>query len=201
MILSTRLILASGSTARAALLRGAGLAVEVRPTAVDEAEVKRSARAEGVSADDTALLLAELKALRVARPNPDALVIGADQLLVCEDRWFDKPVSLAEARSHLLALRGRAHTLVTAVVLHRGEQRVWHYVARPRLVMRPFSDAFIDAYLAAEGTNVLATVGGFRMEGPGVQLFDSVTGDHEAILGLPLLPLLGFLRQTGALLA
>ena len=201
MILSARLILASGSTARAALLRDAGLAIEVRPAAVDEAEVKRSARGEGVSADDTALMLAELKALRVARANPDALVVGADQLLVCEDRWFDKPASLAEARSHLRALRGKAHTLVTAVVVHRGEQRVWQHVAKPRLVMRPFSDAFLDGYLVAEGMNVLATVGSFRIEGPGVQLFDTVAGDHSAILGLPLLPLLGFLRQTGALLA
>ncbi len=201
MILATRLILASGSTARAALLCGAGLAIEIRPAAVDEAEVKRSARGEGVSADDTALMLAELKALRVARANPDALVIGADQLLVCEDRWFDKPVSLAEARSHLLALRGRSHTLVTAMVVHRGEQRIWQHVAKPRLTMRLFSDAFLDAYLAAEGTNVLATVGGYRMEGPGVHLFDSVAGEYSAILGLPLLPLLGFLRQTGALLA
>ena len=201
MILSTRLILASGSTARAALLRGAGLPVEVRAAAIDEGEIKRSARGEGVSADDTALLLAEMKALRVARSNPDALVVGADQLLVCEDRWFDKPTSLAEARSHLLALRGRPHTLVTAMVVHRAERRVWQHVAKPRLVMRPFSDAFLDAYLAAEGANVLSTVGGYRMEGPGVQLFDTVAGEHAAILGLPLLPLLGFLRQTGALLA
>ena len=199
MNLSTRLILASGSTARAAMLRGAGLAIEVRPAAVDEAEVKRSARGEGVSADDTALMLAELKALRVARANPDALVVGADQLLVCEDRWFDKPASLAEARSQLLALRGRAHTLVTAMVVHRGEQRVWQHIAKPRLVMRSFGEAFLEEYLATEGTNVLATVGGYRIEGPGINLFDAVAGEHSAIMGLPLLPLLGFLRQTGAL--
>lgn len=197
---STRLILASGSATRATLLRDAGLVVEVRPAPIDEGEIKRSARGEGVSAEDTATLLAELKAVRVARANPDALVIGADQLLVCEERWFDKPASLAEARSHLLALRGRTHTLVTAVVVFRGDQRIWQHLARPRMTMRPFGDAFLDAYLTAEGTRTMQTVGGYRLEGPGAQLFDAVVGEHAAILGLPLLPLFGFLRQTGALL-
>ena len=192
-----RLILASASAARQALLTAAGLAFEVRPAAVDEVEVKRSARAEGVSADDAALLLAELKAHRIARLAPEALVIGCDQLLVCEDRWFDKPADMAEARTQLQALRGRTHTLVTAVLCQSGERRLWQHIARPRLTMRAFSDGFLSDYLALEGTNVTVSVGGYRLEGPGIQLFDAVAGDHAAVLGLPLLPLLGFLRQHG----
>jgi septum formation protein len=194
------IILASGSQARRGLLEAAGLVFETRVAHVDEGEIKRSARAEGVSAEETALLLAELKAHRIARLNPDALVIGADQLLVCEDRWFDKPVDVAEARLHLQALRGRTHTLVTAVLCQRGDQRLWHHVARPRLTMRHFSDAFLASYLQVEGSAVTATVGGYRLEGPGVHLFDKVEGEHAAILGLPLLPLLGFLRQNGVMM-
>ncbi len=200
MTTTPRLLLASASTARLALLQAAGLTIEARPAAIDEGEIKRSSRAEGVSAEDTAVLLAELKALRVAGAAPDALVIGADQLLVCGERWFDKPNSIPEARTHLQALRGQTHVLVTAVVVYRGETRVWHHIAKPRLTMRMFGDAFLDDYLAREGGHVLTTVGGFRIEGPGVQLFDTVVGEHSAILGLPLLPLLNFLRQTGVLL-
>jgi septum formation protein len=194
-----RLILASASTARAALLRAAGLAFETRPAAIDEAAIKGRARAEGASADNTALLLAELKALPIARLDPEALVIGCDQLLVCEDRWFDKPTDLAEARAQLLALRGRSHVLVTAVACQRGKNRLWHHIAHPRLTMRFFSEAFLADYLALEGTNVTTTVGGYRLEGPGVHLFHSISGEHAAILGLPLLPLLAFLRTQGAL--
>ena len=127
-------------------------------------------------------------------------MIGADQLLVCEGRWFDKPPDMVAARAQLLALRGRPHELMTAMVCWRGGQRVWQHLARPRLTMRGFSDAFLDAYLALEGEAVLGSVGAYRLEGPGVQLFDAVEGEHSAILGLPLLPLLDFLRGHGVLL-
>ena len=146
------------------------------------------------------MLLAEAKAARIARRHPGALVIGADQMLVCEGRWFDKPPDMATARAQLLALRGRPHELMTAMVCWRGGQRIWQHLARPRLVMREFSEAFLDAYLAAEGEAVLGSVGAYRLEGPGIQLFASVEGEHSAILGLPLLPLLGFLRQHGVLI-
>ncbi|MCX7380593.1 MAG: Maf family protein [Alphaproteobacteria bacterium] len=194
-----RLVLASASSARHAVLTAAGLRFEVKAAAIDEAEIKRSARADGMSAEDTALLLAELKATRIATRDPDALVIGCDQLLVCGDVWFDKPTGVAGAREQLVALRGKTHTLVTAVLCLRQGQRIWHNVAKPRLRMRPFSDAFLDAYLAAEADHVTSTVGAYRLEGPGVQLFDTVEGEHAAILGLPLLSLLGFLRQHGIL--
>lgn len=193
------LILASQSATRAALLQGAGLCFETCPARVDEAAAKEAARAESASAADAALLLAGLKAARIR--VPDALVIGADQILVCEGRWFDKPATLADARAHLQALRGRTHTLETAVVCHRGGEEVWRHVARPRLAMRAFSDGFLDAYLAAEGETALASVGAYRLEGLGAQLFDRVEGEHAAVLGLPLLPFLGFLRQHGVLLA
>jgi len=127
------------------------------------------------------------------------VVIGADQILVCEDGWFDKPDSITAAREQLLRLRGRLHVLATAVVCQQGEQRVWHHVVRPRLTMRRFSDAFLDDYLAAQGEEVTSTVGAYRLEGLGIHLFERVEGEHSAILGLPLLPLLDFLRQHGVL--
>ena len=195
-----RLVLASASASRRALLQAAGLRFAAQAAAVDEAAAKQGAREAGASAADTALLLAEMKAQRIARREPDALVIGCDQLLVCGERWFDKPADRAEARAHLCALRGRTHELVTAVLCLRAGRRIWHHVARPRLTMRDFTDDFLDAYLAAEGDAVTTTVGAYRLEGLGVHLFDAVEGEHAAILGLPLLPLLGFLRQHRVLL-
>jgi septum formation protein len=182
------------------VLEGAGLRFEIRVAGVDEAAIKEAAQAEGIPAEDAALMLADAKAARVATQAPDALVIGADQLLVCEGAWFDKPPDMSAARGHLQRLRGRQHELVTALVAHRGGQRIWQHVAKPRLTMRDFSDAFLDAYLAAEGEALLSSVGAYRLEGHGAQLFDRIEGDQPAILGLPLLPLLGFLRQHGVLL-
>jgi septum formation protein len=200
-----RLVLATASAARRAVLSAAGLAFTAEAAAVDEASIKESAQAEGIPAAEAAMILAEAKARRIARRHPEALVIGADQLLVCarEDgslRWFDKPVGLDGAREHLRALRGRQHELVSAMVCWRGGARIWQHVATPRLTMRDVSDAFLDAYLAAEGEAVLTSVGAYRLEGPGVQLFSRIEGEHSAILGLPLLPLLDFLRGHGVLL-
>ncbi len=192
------LVLASQSAARAALLQGAGLKFEARPARVDEAAVKQACRAEGANAAEAALTLAALKAQRVH--DPEALVIGADQILTCGDAWFDKPDSLDGARTQLRALRGQPHCLHTAVVCMRGGREVWRHVASPRLRMRGFSDAFLEQYLLAEGDAVLCSVGAYRLEGLGVHLFDEVGGEHAAILGLPLLPLLGFLRQHGVIM-
>ncbi len=126
-------------------------------------------------------------------------MIGADQILVCEQTWFDKPADLATVRTQLRSLRGKTHVLATGVVCHRGGRRVWQHVTQPRLTMRAFSDEFLDAYLAADGESLLSSVGAYRLELLGVHLFDRVEGDHSDILGLPLLPLLGFLRQHGVL--
>lgn len=190
-----RLILASASLARRSVLDAAGLRYTALAAAVDEASIKEAAQAEGIGPADAAIILADAKAERIARRNPDALVIGCDQLLVCDGSWFDKPADVTAARAHLQRLRGRKHDLVTAVVCHRHGGRVWQHVATPRLTMRDFSDAFLDAYLDIEGDRVTQSVGAYRLEGPGVQLFNRIEGEHAAILGLPLLPLLDFLRQ------
>ena len=192
-----RLILASQSTARRALLENAGLNFETMPAAVDEGTIKESAQAEGLSAADTAILLADAKAARIARRHPDATIIGADQLLVCEGTWFDKPPDIAGARDQLRRLRNRTHELATAVVVWRAGQRAWHHLATPRLTMRDVSDTFLEDYLVREAGFVTQSVGGYRLEGLGIQLMQEIRGEHTAILGLPLLPLLDYLRSAG----
>ena len=194
-----RLLLASGSATRAALLRAAGLRFETAVPGVDEAAIKEAARAEGIPASETALMLAEAKAVRLSRRDPDAVVIGADQMLVCEGEWFDKPADAAAAEAQLARLAGRRHELVTAVLCHRSGQRIWQHVAVPRLTLRPLRPEVIAGYVAAEGEAVTGSVGGYRIEGPGIRLFAAIEGEHTAILGLPMLPLLGFLRQHGVL--
>jgi len=195
----TRLILASGSATRRAMLAAAGLAVIPSPPAVDEAEVKASMRAEGGTPADVAEALAVLKAQRVSRRYPGDLVIGADQMLDCDGVWYDKPADRAAARDQLLALRGRTHTLTSTAVVVRDGERLWHATDRARLTMRSFSHVFLEGYLDAVGDAVLSSVGGYQLEGRGVQLFSKVDGDHFTVLGLPLLPLLGFLRDHGVL--
>jgi septum formation protein len=194
------IILASASAARRRLLEAAGLTFTTCPAALDEAEVKRGAQAEGAGAEDAAMLLASLKARRIAARQPNAIVIGADQILVCEGTWFDKPERIETARHQLLALRGKPHVLATAIVCQRGERRIWRHLASPRLLMRAFSDAFLDTYLAAEGAAITSSVGAYRLEGLGIHLFERIEGEDAAILGLPMLPLLGFLRQHDVLL-
>ena len=188
-------ILASASTSRARLLAAAGIAFDAAPAMVDEDAVKLSMRAEGEEAEAVAVTLAALKAERVSTQHPETLVIGADQLLVCEGRWFDKPVDMAHARAHLQALCGRRHGLATAVVVARGGSTIWHHSEVARLKMRRFSDAFLDRYLEEIGEAACETVGGYRLEALGVQLFEVIEGSHFTILGLPLLPLLAFLRE------
>ena len=127
-------------------------------------------------------------------------MIGADQILECDGAWFDKPRSMSEARSHLLALRGRTHRLATAACVVRDGQRIWHHVSVPALTMRAFSDAFLDSYLERCGDDLLSSVGAYRLEGAGAQLFARIRGDFFTILGLPLLELLGFLREHGVVM-
>ena len=196
----TDIVLASASSARRALLRSAGLSFRADVAAVDEAEVKAGYRREGRNVADLALALAELKALRVSGRYPEALVIGADQILVCGDVWFDKPPDLDHARAQLIALRGRTHSLVTAVVTVRDGIRLWHCLETPRLTMRDFSDDFLDRYLNLTGEDVLVSVGAYRLEGIGIQLFTKLEGDYFSILGLPLIPLLSHLRIQDRLL-
>lgn len=192
------LILASASAARAALLRAAGVDFTIDPADVHEEKIKQEHHAAGKDASVCAMALAEAKARAVAARHPETLVIAADQILVAGDRWFDKPDNLEDAMAQLRDLRGREHVLVTVACVYHGANRLWHATATPRLTMRCFGDAFLAAYIAAEGDAVLGSVGAYRIEGRGVQLFARIEGDHFSILGLPLLGLLEFLRGRGA---
>ncbi|MED5324236.1 MAG: nucleoside triphosphate pyrophosphatase [Pseudomonadota bacterium] len=192
------LILASRSRWRRALLVAAGLEAEITPSGVDEDAVKEQFSMDAPDTD-LPMTLAELKARQVATDHPEALVLGADQILTCDGKRFDKPADAAAATAHLRAFSGRTHSLVTAaVIMHQG-QRIWHVVERAHLTMRPLTEAYIEGYLAAELPDILETVGAYRLEGRGVQLFEKIDGNYFTILGLPMLPLLAFLRQRGDL--
>lgn len=192
------IILASGSASRRAVLSAAGVeAIGIKPN-VEEAPVRDAMRTEGAPVRDQAMALAELKAIKVSRQNP-GLVIGGDQMLALGDRAFDKPADMAGARSHLEALSGQTHVLETALVICEDGQPVWRHLARPKLTMRTLSPAFIDTYLDTVGEALLETVGAYQLEGRGAQLFTRIDGDFFSILGLPLLPLLDYLRVRGVL--
>jgi septum formation protein len=195
-----RIILASASAARAALLRAAGVDFAIEPASIDEERLKRDGRRDGDSAVECAAALAEAKARCVSNRHPEALVIGADQILAMGSEWYDKPADLAEASAQLRVLRGRTHRLATAVCVAHGGVPAWRATSVPELTMRQFSDAFIEVYIAAEGETLLGSVGAYRLEGRGVLLFARIIGDHFAVLGLPLIELLGFLRERGVLL-
>lgn len=191
------LVLASQSAIRRQLLENAGLTVEALPARVDEDEIKLAMRAAGASVEDAAIKLAEAKARRIAEKVPGAIVIGCDQMLDCNGVWFDKPPDRAHAAAHLRALSGKTHRLVSAVVAYRNMVRVWHHVDAAKLTIRPLSDAFIESYLDRAGDAALGSVGAYQLEGLGAQLFTRIDGDYFTVLGLPLLPLLGFLRANG----
>jgi len=195
---SKQLILASASIARQMMLRAAGVAFFAIPAKLDESEIKLRFRAEGGTAIDCAMALAEAKARLVATQHPAAIVIGADQILVLGDEWLGKPADLDAATAQLRKLAGRAHVLATAACAVCGDRCVWRATSVPELTVRGFSDRFLAEYVAAEGEEVLGSVGAYRIEGRGVQLFSRIAGDHFAILGLPLLELLAFLRDCGA---
>lgn len=190
------LVLASASAARRHMLEAAGLVFEVDAPRADEGAAKASFRAAGMKPRDQADALAELKALSVSRRRPD-FVIGADQMLAVEGDVLDKPKDIPEAREHLERLRGRTHALITAAVVAREGAVIWRHIETPRLRMRAFSDAFLADYLERAGAATLTSVGAYQLEGLGAQLFERVDGDYFSVLGLPLLPLLAFLREHG----
>jgi septum formation protein len=191
------LMLASGSVVRRQLLEAAGIPVEVRPASLDERKVEASAPHDNPSA--VAALLAHAKAMRVAADVSGRLVVGADQTLALGNRRFDKPADRAAARAQLQALAGRTHELHAAVAVARDESVLFEHVAVARLTMRALSDPILDRYLEAAGANVTASVGAYQLEALGVHLFERIEGDHFTILGLPLLPLLTYLRAEGSL--
>jgi septum formation protein len=190
-------ILASGSGSRAQILRDAGVPFTAHPAHIDEDAVKMEMHGAGGRA--VAEKLAELKALHISTQHPQALVLGADQVLVLNDELFSKAETLDAAGTQLRKLRGKRHQLIGALVLARGGMPIWRHTEISTLWVRDFSDAFLKAYLAAEGEALLGSVGYYRFEGPGAQLFGRVEGDYFSILGLSLLPLLGALRDHGVI--
>ncbi|MDI6652131.1 Maf family protein [Gluconobacter japonicus] len=199
--LSTSLFLASGSLARRVLLEESGLTLHLRPVDVNEEDLRKTCEAEGKSLGQTAIILADAKALKAADAGLETdFIIAADQILDLDGTAFAKPKTLEEAKHHLRALRGRTHRLQTAVVLYRGMQKIWENLAVPELTMREFSEVFLETYLEQEGEALLGCVGAYRLEGPGVQLFSRIVGDHDAVLGLQRLPLLQALRAQNVIL-
>jgi len=192
------LLLASASRVRQALLRNAGIAIEVCPAAIDERAVEAASPSPDPAA--VAALLAREKARAVERRHPGRLVLGGDQVLAFSSRRLAKPVDRAAARAQLDALRGQTHELVSAVALVRDGTILFEHADVARLTMRWFSERFLDGYLDAVGDAATESVGAYQLEGLGVQLFDRVEGDYFTVLGLPLMPVLSFLRRQGYLL-
>lgn len=193
-----RVILASGSAIRRKLMTDAGLEFEVITKAVDEGAIKESMLVESVRLRDIADALAEAKSMRVSRIE-EGLVIGADQIMVMDNQLFDKPKDINEARDRLKLMRGKTHYLMGAVVICENGVPVWRHMAKTKLTMREFSDDFLEDYLDAEGDLVTKSVGAYRFEGLGSQLFSHVEGDFFSILGLSLLPVMDYLRLRGAI--
>lgn len=194
----SRLILASGSAIRRQILDGAGLEYDVIVRPVDEAAIKDAMLAENSRLHDIADALAEAKAMRVSRQE-NGLVIGADQIMVMDNTLFDKPKDLAEARDRLLSMRGKKHELIGAVVICENGVPIWRHISWTKLWVREFSEDFLDWYIETEGEALTKSVGAYRFEGPGSQLFEKVEGGFFAILGLDLLPVLDYLRIRGVI--
>lgn len=192
------LILASGSTIRKQILTQAGLDFSVIVKPVDEAAIKASMMSEKAAFTDIVATLAQIKTFRVSCQN-EGLVIGADQILVMDGLLFDKPENLDEVADRLWSMRGKKHNLINAVIVSRDGKELWRYINRTDLYVREFSRAFLETYIQTEGEILLQTVGAYRFEGMGVQIFSRVEGDFFSILGLSLLPLLEFLRQSKAI--
>ncbi|MEP6342721.1 MAG: Maf family protein [Maricaulaceae bacterium] len=190
--------LASGSQIRRQILDGAGLTYDVKTSLVDETTIKKSMIEMGAPPRDIADALAEAKAIKVSR-DKEGLVIGADQIMVMDNLIYDKPKTMAEARARLLSMRGKPHYLIGAVVICDAGQAVWRHASKTTLHVRDFSENFLDDYLNQEGEDILSTVGAYKFEGRGAQLFSKVEGDFFSILGLSLLPVLDYLRVRGVL--
>ena len=191
------LILASSSETRLRLLRAAGLDVTSQNPRVDEVAIRSSLEADLASPRDIADALAEMKARKIADRNADALVLGCDQVLEFQRKVWGKPESPEQALGQLMALRGQAHKLLSAVVLYDQGEPVWRFVGEVRLTMRPVTDDWLTAYVSRNWASIRHSVGGYKLEEEGIRLFSAIEGDYFTILGLPLLPLLGYLGERG----
>ena len=197
--MTSRILLASASRFRKALLDNAGIAVEAVPAEIDERAVEEAVDRTGMTPADIAQILAEAKATEVSERYPDAWVVGSDQVLSLDGELLHKAADMGEARRRLLKLSGHTHVLDTGVVLARAGKAVWRHVSTARMTMRPLTPEFVGRYLSQAGSGVLASVGAYQIEGPGIQLFERIEGDHFTIVGLPMLPLLEALRAHGAI--
>jgi septum formation protein len=197
--MAERIVLASGSQFRKAMLEAAGVDIDVVPAKIDERTVEKTLEGTGASPEDVAQVLAEAKALDVSERQPGRLVLGCDQTLSLDDELFHKPRDMEDARRHLLKLSGRTHQLNSAAVLARNGEALWREVGIARLTMRKLEPGSIGRHLARVGPMALNSVGAYQIEGEGIQLFEKIDGDHFTIVGLPLLPLLKELRAMGAI--
>lgn len=194
---SPELVLASTSKARARILMSAGLSFAVEPSDLDENPIKKMEAGKGSSAEQVAQVLALAKAHSISQRYPGSLVIGCDQMLDCEGTWYDKPATDAIVAEQLTSLRGKTHKLISAVSVVRDGKELWNTIGVTQLTMRNFSDSFLYDYIDKVGRLVKGSVGAYHFEGLGIQLFEKIEGDYFTILGLPLLPLLEFLRNEG----
>lgn len=198
MTASQRVILASGSSIRAAILDGAEVPFDVIKPDVDEDEIKQQAQVEGIDLEQTAMRLAEAKCMAVASREP-GIVIGSDQIMEFEGRAYDKPKSMAEAKTRILETQGASHTLINAIAVARDGEIIWRNLDRPTLYMRSITEREIDVYLSEAGPEILHSVGAYQIEKLGARLFDQIIGDHYAVLGLSLFPLLALFRRENIL--
>ena len=195
--MTSKLILASGSPIRATLLQQSGIDFEIVTAAVDEDMMKAAMLSEQAPHRDIADKLAEIKALKVSQKNPENLVLGCDQILACDEVIYSKPQDHAMAKAQLMALSGKTHQLFSAAVLYRQGARIWHHLAIANITMRRLDESFIDAYLNRLGAAAFSSPASYQIETIGAQLLSRIDGCHFAILGLPLLELLGILREHG----
>lgn len=197
--MSVPIILASGSTIRAKLLKNAGLDFQVKIARVDEDAIKSALLAERATPRDIADTLAEMKARKISTKFPGAMVIGCDQVLDFKGELLSKPMSQDDAQTQLMALRGEQHMLLSAAVIYQDGEPIWRHVGKVRLRMRDFSDDYITGYIARNWDSIRHSVGAYKLEEEGVRLFSSIDGDYFNVLGMPLLQLLNFLTLRGVI--
>lgn len=192
------IILASGSEIRAKILIDSGVSCVIYPADIDEKYYKDNFK-KSKNIKDSVETLAELKALHVSKKYADKIVIGADQILECDGIWFDKPENTAQAKEHIKILRNKTHNLVSGVAVVKNGECIWSYSECVKMTMRDFSDDFLDYYIESTKNDICSSVGAYQLEGIGSQLFSKIEGCYFSILGLPLIPLLKFLRSIGVL--